>query len=212
MKNETLTLLFGGIIGLLVIIGVIYLLWQPNQPETIEDLYQMIETGQINDPDIGYSHNGFVFIKRADGTWYTQVLINDTIVPLTFRYGPRDVIDIPISGNTNESFNKQPLFITIDPNSNQQKYIGLAATDIGSHLYQALKITAYSACIVDSPDCGGRPVITCTNTNAPVIYVKANNETSANIELKGNCVVIEGNELEIVKAADKFLMIWYQIL
>ena len=70
--------------------------------------------------------------------------------------------------------------------------------------------TPVPACDKNETDaCASVPLITCENTNDLVLYVLQDDEPS--VTLDDNCIIIKGNELDLVKAVDRLLFAFYEI-
>ena len=57
--------------------------------------------------------------------------------------------------------------------------------------------------------CETVPIIDCDNTKELVLYVRYAPETK--ITLEDNCIIIEGQDLELVRAVDRLLYQFYEI-
>ena len=159
----------------------------------------------------GYDYNGFSFIKGKD-MWFTQIQPpgENKIYTIELRYGPKELEDIPIIGEPKLFLTINKTYITFDPYNENLKYIGLAIGDIDINLINVLNIEPVAACTKNHSGCSDRPIKDCDNTNYPVILVKQ--DPVAFIEQKGNCLIIQGNDFELVKAADKLLLYLYGIM
>lgn len=158
-----------------------------------------------------YTYNGFEFVKMQ-GLWHTQWQRGDEIFSVHLRYGPREAEDVPVvSTEENETFNvTDKLYITFDPGISL-KYVALAASELSLNLLKVFNITLVGACTKDiTESCHERPIITCDNTDEAVIYLKE--ESPAKITLRSNCIIIQGEGEELVKAADKVIWIQYGII
>lgn len=205
------------IIAILALLGsVIYYSYDFSTPptiETLDDLFDAIASGEIEDPEMGYVHNGFVFVRAQDGTWITRAVINQQEVQIPVHFGPRELVNVTWRGSLNGTFYNSTLYITFEPNSTQMQYIALSATELSLNFAEALKIYPTAACAYDDPSCLSRPIRTCDSVNSSVVFIKHNeNFPDGRVDLRGNCVVLEGNEWGMVKAVDAFLLEWYGIL
>lgn len=155
--------------------------------------------------------------KYISGLWYftlhSDVTGRDYNIPLHF--GPREVIDVPLTGKLNENFtNDSHVYITFKPEqgfTQRQSFIALASAELSLNLKQAINRKLTPACAENlTAACLDRPIITCNNTNRAVIFLKYSNETK--VELKGNCIIVQGKEKDLTKAVDRLLLFWYGIL
>ena len=163
----------------------------------------------------GYDYNGFSFIKGKD-MWVTQIQPpgENKLYTIELRYGPRELEEIPIIGRPISLFREiqkiNKTYITFDPYGNNLKYVGLAIGDIDINLIKVLGIEPVAACTKEHSACNDTPIINCENTKAPVIFVKQ--DPVAFVEQKENCLIVQGNDFELVKAADKLLLYLYGIM
>ncbi len=157
-----------------------------------------------------YNYNGFDFIK-IQGLWHTNWQRENEIYSVHLRYGPRESEDVPIVTLENEEFNvTNDLYITFDPGLNL-KYVALAASELSLNLIKVFNITLIAACTQNlTTACHNRPIITCGNTDEAVIYLKEEKPTK--ITLESNCIIIQGEGEELVRAADKVIWIQYGII
>ncbi|MBW2985580.1 hypothetical protein KY313_02905 [Candidatus Woesearchaeota archaeon] len=161
--------------------------------------------------DGGYYYNGFSFVKGKD-MWFTQIQPpgENKLYTIELRYGPRDLEEIPIIGNPEIFLTINKTYITFNPEDNNLKYIGLAIGDIDLNLIKVLGIELVAACTKNHSACSDRPIKNCENTKAPVILVQQ--DPVAFVEQKGNCLIVQGNDFELVKAADRLLLYLYGIM
>ena len=161
--------------------------------------------------DGGYYYNGFSFVKGKD-MWFTQIQPpgKNKLYTIELRYGPRDLEEIPVIGNPKLFLTINKTYITFDPTDKNLKYIGLAIGDIDLNLIKVLGIEPVAACTKNHPDCSGIPIKNCDSKESPVILVQQ--DPVAFVEQRGNCLIVQGNDLELVKAADKLLLYLYGIM
>ncbi len=199
------------ILIILVIIGIRFF-YKDTSPKTIDDLHQLNMKGKLAE-DEGYIHSGYSFIKYY-GLWHTKMMspMRTREYNINFRYGPREVKDIPIYGGLNGTlFNKaKDYYVTFNPEGENLQYVALAVNDFNQHMINIFFKTPVPACDRNgSGACGTVPIINCSNTDDLVFYVKRANETSITMDL--NCIIIEGTDFELVKAVDKLLYTFYKI-
>lgn len=163
--------------------------------------------------------NGFIFQKQGN-FWTVDVKSPRLMQVLTleFRYAPSEVKNITVEGDPQQFFNILSLnqldgaFFTINPTDNTS-YMGLAAADISKLLNVMNGIVLNASCTENKTDaCNNRPIVTCESQkdNAVVIYMKYSNETK--ISMKDNCLTIQGNGTDLIKAYTKLLFIWYRMI
>ena len=162
-----------------------------------------------------YTYNGFSFAKYGEN-WFTQIQPpgQNKLYTIELRYGPRDLEDIPIMGKPELFLNLNSTYVSHNFNSNSGnlKYIGLATADLQMNLIKVLNIIPKAACSENEKDnCPiDTPIKNCENTNAPVILIQQ--DPVAFVEQKDNCLIIQGNKLDLVKATDKLILYWYRIM
>ena len=162
-------------------------------------------------PSVKY--NNFVFYHVADGTlWQWDWQSGSNVYNLMLHYNPYEVENIPVSGSLDESFNTPQVYITFDPaEGNNFGHIAAAAGELSLSVNSALGSEAVAACSQNVTEaCASRPIITCYNSDKGVIYLKEDRETK--LEMKGNCVVVQGQGKGIIRAADRLLYLWYGVM
>ena len=159
----------------------------------------------------GYDYNGFSFIK-VNNMWFTQIQPpgENKLYTIELRYGPKDLEEIPVIGKPELFLTINKTYITFNPTDKNLKYIGLAIGDIDLNLIKVLGIEPIAACTKNHSACSDRPIKNCDNTKAPVILVQQ--DPVAFVEQRGNCLIVQGNNFEIVKAADRLLLYLYGIM
>ena len=160
------------------------------------------------------TYNNFVFQKQG-GAWHTQWQRehNKTIYDVTLRYNPLEVENVSVSGTgLNATFQQLPFYITFDPddNSTNFKYLGVAVGEVGLNLVRGMGAQIQTACTKNVSDaCAGHPIVTCADDKA-VIYLRTANETK--VRLLGNCIILQGQEMELLRAVDRVLYHFYKIM
>ncbi len=181
-------------------------------PLTLDEMSSACLEGKL-DKDICYVHKGaYVFVK-IEGLWYTRIESEGLKVGIPLHFNPGDLENIPVAGSYNHSlFNSTPYFyITFDPLGSQLNYVALATGEFDRNMLSAFGKQPIASCIVNETDaCKDRPIITCTNTNEPVVYMEQSNKTA--VIMDNNCIRIKGEGPDIVKATDRLLMMFYSIM
>ncbi len=172
----------------------------------------LLTLGKDSGKDVNY--NGFDFVN-VDGIWRTEWQREGQAYELDFRFNPKDVEDIPVTGKTDLRFQFEKIYLTLDPTNEERTpetaYLNLAAVELSRKLVEPFERNVTAACTRNETDaCFSRPIVTCENTNSSVIYLKQADK--ARIILNGNCAVIQGSGESIVKAADKALFQWLKIM
>jgi hypothetical protein len=211
-SNKRFFVILAAIIGILIlIIGGFFIFKHFSTPAgtaTIEDLHKLNLEGKGGEKD--YVYNGFSFVY-FDGLWYTQMQRDNIMWNIPLHFGPKDLENVSITGKgINDSFKKDEVYITFDPTLKPLSYVALSAAELSSNLIKGIGVMPIAACLKNETDaCSDRPIITCESGEA-AIYLKQSNETK--ISLEGNCVILEGQDYELVKATDRFLLQWYRIM
>jgi len=157
-----------------------------------------------------YTYNGFTF-RKIEGLWHTEWQRGNQLYSVHLRYGPRESEDIPIIRFGNNTFKiNNTVYLTFDPGS-ELSYLALASTEISLNLFNTFGIRPIAACTKNiTQPCYKRPIITCDNTDQRVIYLRKADEVK--IIIDDNCLIIQGQDEDIVRAADKVIWIWYGII
>ncbi|MBL7051351.1 hypothetical protein ISS04_04310 [Candidatus Woesearchaeota archaeon] len=163
--------------------------------------------------ETSYTYNGFSFAKYGE-TWFTQIQPpgQNKLYTIELRYGPKELEDIPIIGKPELFLNINSTYVSFNPEDDELKYVGLATADLQMNLIKVFGITPVAACSKnENNNCPtDTPIKNCDNTNAPVILLQQ--DPVAFIEQKENCLIIQGDNLNLVKAADKLILYWYGII
>lgn len=206
--DDTKRILF--VIGILVACFVLFIAvryFTQERALTIDDLHQMNLEGK--ETENNYMYNGFSVVRVGD-LWYTQVQRDNKLFNIALHHGPRELENVSISGKINSTFNSGKLYISFNPKGKNTEWTALAAAALSSNLAKGIGVTPVAACDRNTTECADRPIITC-NSGKPVIYLSQEKD-AARILLKGNCVTLEGQKDELVRAVEKFLLVWYKVM
>jgi hypothetical protein len=163
-----------------------------------------------NLPTITY--NGFVF-TRIDPVWLTQYERNKQLYNLQFHFNPKEVENVPVSGELYDNFsNSSPVYITFDPDEGPDlRYVAVAAGELSMNIALGFNYEIASACTRNETEgCSDRPVVTCNDSDKSVVYIKLEAEPS--VEFRGNCIIVKGKGVDLLKAVDNLLFRWYRII
>ncbi len=160
------------------------------------------------------TYNGFEFELHPDvGLWSTQWQRDGQVYNLRLHYNPFQVENVSISGDEGWNAGTQT-YLTFDPEGKELRYIALASTELALSLQNTFGITPIAACTVNATgtECVSRPIVNCTSMpeNSSVIYVKGSGP--AKVILEGNCATMQGDGIEVVRAAEKAIYQWYGII
>ena len=184
------------------------------RPLTIEELHDLNFEGKL-DSDEGYVHDGIYSFIKLDGFWYTALQSQSakTLYNFAFRYSPRDLASLPVTGTLDTSlFNSAAeYYITFNPTAQNLSHTVLAVNDFNQHMINAFKKFPIAACDRnETVACADRPIITCENTEKVVVYIK--NEEIPSVEFEDNCIIISGQGFDQVKGVDRVLYKFYNIM
>jgi hypothetical protein len=214
VKEKTSDKHFYVIVGIIVLFFIAFIAFQQTldepQPATIQDLHIMNLEGEL-DEEQGYVYSGLSFIF-LDGLWYTRISLNDELFDVPLHYGPRDVEDVPETGELGAAFNVgEDVLIVVDPLSSNSEYTALAASELAQNMATAIKRRPVGACDKNETDmCADRPIVTCETSTAPLIYLVQ--EEGPSVEYDGNCITLRGQLFDLTKAVDRLLLRWYGII
>ena len=177
---------------------------------SIDELHELNLKGELDD-NASYVYKGFSFLKMGE-FWYTQLQKGNTIFDVTLNYGPRDVEHIPVEGSLAEGFiESEKFYITFDPEGDDLRYIAVANYGLSNSLVRAFGFDLTAGCSKNvTEDCATAQIITCDDEDKQVFFFKEDEE--AKVIFDDNCVIIQGSGTDIVKAKDRLLLRWYNIL
>lgn len=200
---------FGGFFG--------YVVYTKQPPKTIEDLHVDNIKGDLKEEN-AYLYKGVHSFVKIDDVWYTQFTSpkGSRVYNLNFRYSPRDIEDIDITGSLDlEKFNKATeYFVTFNPIGEDFAHLRVARLDFDNQMIPIFEKIPKSACdrnaSKETTACEGLPIITCDNTEELVVYFK--NAEHPSVEYDDNCIIISGKEFDLVKGVDRVLYNFYNIM
>lgn len=202
---------------LVIAISSIYIL--NNKPNNnVNDPYSnnpnVTDIIRDNNEVIAYKYNNFEFAKD-NGIWYTQVEKHNTPYVIAFKYDPVNLEDIKIQYEENlfpiltKPYSK--VYVTFDHDTSQAPYIATSSINLISNMKSVWYINVSRACSINSSSCIGVDVVTCDSApnNAVIEYVESN---VTSIKYFDNCLRIEASYDEFIRAADKIILDWYDII
>jgi len=141
-------------------------------------------------------YQGITFIKGEDGSWASQKLSIST------KFLPYEVKE------TNGS-----VLISSQMIDREKFYFSALSSDelvAANEVVKNLFIQKTQQVCVDNeenkPGCENLPIKSCYDQNfTSLIFVFRLNDTSINMEKKENCIFFNGNNENLIKAADKFI-------
>ena len=209
IKNTYFYIILGAIVLIFIAFAVYQYIIISQPPLTIENLHDLNLKGKLP-PERGYVHNGYSFVF-SDGIWYTEHAARGNIYKIPLHFSPRDVADVPVTGNLSPSFNEGfDVYITVNPLSDGQDFIALAASEIAQNIAIAIQRKPVGACDRNETGmCDFRPIVNCTTADHAMIYLS--HEPGPSIEFSNRCIIVRGTNYDLVKAADRLLLDWYGI-
>ncbi|MBW2987267.1 hypothetical protein KY336_01835 [Candidatus Woesearchaeota archaeon] len=213
------------IVFLIAIAGSAYLTYNyiKNRPEKVD-----IPGLEMTNKHL-YTYKGFEFRQNKDTTWSTQIFnpVTQTLFYVSLHYGPKDLYDIPIDHSvrdwltyaiefTSENADNETVgatFITFEPDV-QSGFHAIAYHELAKNLEEGLMLSPHPAVIKETNTTIGNktiPVKTCDSTDEPVILMLNNEPTKVSYNGK-NCILVQGTEENIVKAANRLLYQFYSVM
>jgi len=158
-------------------------------------------------------YDGFSFVK-ADYFWWTEIKQPDRALKIPLRFGPREVENVTIEGKLDPKFNfGEDVYMGIDPYF-ADKYYTIALSELNNNLATGIRRRPVAACTKGNDDlCQDRPILNCTSTKGlPLIELQYQEGETGKIALKGTCILITGQDFDLVRAADRLIWQWYGIM
>lgn len=165
-----------------------------------------------------YTFNNHNFIK-VDNLWYTLVKSIDErfLIEIALHFGPKELIDYPISGNLSNFIPVENGYISFDPLEPELGYILIANGELSLTLAKAFKavqdkpLNLTTVCSRDDyKTCSKYPILNCNNTNDTIIYLRQINDSR--IVVEDNCIIIQGKNEDLLKGVDRLMYSWFKIL
>jgi hypothetical protein len=145
--------------------------------------------------------------------YQTQILIRgqeENLYNLEFRYGPKDLEDVPVIGEPKLFLRADAMYAVFDPYDYNLSSIGIATGDIQMNLARVLNKQIVAACTKNHTDCLNVSIKNCTNTKAPVIFVRHDPVTL--VEQRDNCLIVQGPGMDVTRAANRLIYYLYGIM
>lgn len=214
-KSSEKTLIISIVVIVLLFISIIaYSILNKPQPKTLEDLHVLNLQGKLRSSQ-GYVYKGVYSFVTLDNLWYSQLASpkGTKIYSLAMRYSPRDLKEIAIEGNLDTEFfnNQSEFFVTFNPTGKDFSSVGLAVADFNTHMSKVFEKKPIGACDRNETEtCKTRPIVTCEDADKLVLYVKESERFRT--YYNNNCIVVEGNGLDLVKGVDRVLYNLYNVM
>lgn len=213
-SSEKALIISIAVIVLILVSIMAFSIFYRQEPKTLEDLHVLNLKGKLK-PSQGYVYKGAYSFITLDNLWYTQLTSpkGTKIYSLALRYSPNDLKGIVIEGNLNTKFfdEKNEFFVTFNPSGKDFSYIGLAVADFNTHMSKVFEKKPIAACDRNETEpCKTRPIVTCEDKDKLVLYVKESQRFRT--YYNDNCIIVEGNGLDLVKGVDRVLYNLYGIM
>jgi len=176
-----------------------------------------------------YTYKGFEFRQNKDTTWSTQIFnpITQTLFIVSLHYGPKDIYNVPIDHSvrdwltyaidfTSENADNESVgatFITFEPDV-QSGFHAIAYHELSKNLKEGLMLSPHPAVTEEVNQTIGNktiPVKKCDTTDEPIILLLHKGPTTISYNGK-NCIIVQGLEENIVKAANRLLYQFYSVM
>ena len=214
-KSSEITLIVAIAVIILLFAALITLrFYYRQQPKTLEELHVLNLKGKL-DPSQGYVYKGVYSFVTIDNEWYTQLTSpkGTKIYSLALRYSPKDLKNIAIDGFLNTKFfnNQSEFYVTFNPTGKEFAYVALAVADFNTHMSKVFEKKPIAACDRNETNaCLNRPIVACEDKDKLVVYIKESDKFRT--YYNDNCIVIEGDGLDMVKGVDRILYNLYNIM
>ena len=162
------------------------------------------------DEDRGYVYDGYSFVF-VDGLWWTEMAKGNEHLKVPLHFGPNHVSEIERKGELDAAFNSgEVIYIAINPTT-ANKYYTLALSELNFNIAKGISRRPMAVCTEENAICEDREILSCNNTKGkPVVELAYGGE--GKIEMDGTCILISGEEYDLVKAVDRLLLIWYGVM
>ncbi len=208
-KSRRNMYILAGTFGILFLIIITFTLLRDEEVATVKDMSGHLIKGIV---DERFRYNEFNFVN-IDTIWYTELLYKDKKITIPLHYSPRDVENITLLGELDNRFTDARLiYIAFNPLDHNLTYVALANGELSLSLVRAMNLLLKAACTQNQTyPCAKQPILSCdSDHDRAIIELRQSNETS--VTYKGNCILITGDNWNLVKAVDRLLLKWYGII
>lgn len=208
-KSKHTMLWMVGICCVLFLLVIGFTLVRKAEVMKVQDMAGHTVNGVV---DERYSHNGFNFVK-IDDVWYTELINKNRRITVPLHYGPREVADVPLTGDLDDRFTRAKLvYIAFNPLDHNLSYMAVANGELGLSLARAMELRLKAACTQnETTACAKQPILSC-DTDKERAIIELRQADNPSVQYKGNCILITGRDWDLVKAVDRLLLKWYQII
>lgn len=215
-KKQSSKALIGTIIAILLLLAAIFAFsyfYKPKQL-TLEEMHVLNLQGKLK-PSQGYVYKGIYSFVILDDFWYTQLSSpkGTRVYDMAMRYSPRDLTNMTIEGQLDSRLfdDSSQFYVTFNPTGKALPYVNLAVADFDTHMAKVFEKEPIAACDRNETlPCKTRPIVTCSDSGKLVLYIKESDRSRA--YYNGNCIVVEGSNLDLVRGVDRVLYNLYGIM
>lgn len=204
----------GAVLLLILVLGIIFGIRYLKKPEilTPDEMHKKNLEGKLTGAE-GYVYNGFSFVKY-EKLWFTQLHPQDSesIYNVQLHFGPRETEQLNILGDPMPFAKAKAVYLIFDPLGQQLPYVALAAGEFSLNTAVVLNITPIAACTRNETEiCKKRPIVDCEHDKEhAIVYLKEADK--AGVVVEQNCITVSGTQADLVKATDKLLLKWFQVI
>lgn len=217
-KNSIIAV--GIIFLLIVVVVVVFMTYTPGAGSECEKLTlqeKFDKTIEGEEGECYYKYNGYSFVKH-DGLWVFRIKRADSVNRwnMALHYGPKDVENVSVEGEVREFLDLTDndygfLYLTFDPEESNLNYVALSTAELVANWAGPLKIKHILSCTSDSdPACDELTIMSCEEAVQPTVYLKEDPEMK--ISRDGFCLTVQGNQQNLLRAANKLIYMWYGII
>ena len=186
-------------------------------PKTLAELHA--ENYNKKSSDSNYIYNGFSFLKLHEpGTstqlWYTEYQKEGKIYAVALQYGPKELEYIPLEkiNKSNSSLQEVYLTFTPDKENKAKPYLAQAWYEISEKLVKILDLSPIAACTENiTSACADRPIVSCDTVHDAVV-IEFIDAPETKIVVHDNCIEVEGRDQELLKAANKLIYLFLDVV
>ena len=214
-STKALFLIIAGIVLLFVIFFASRTYFLSKAPKTVDEQFQDTLTGK--ETETSYLYNGYSFVFY-DGLWYMQIKRADSKQPyrVALHFSPRQLENISVYGNVSAFTNMVNrnygfAYLTFDPEGNNRSYVALSMAELTASMGQVLNLNYVVSCTRDSVEtCHNLTIVNCSTASQATIYL--NDAPEPMLYADGLCLTVQGPQMDVVRATNKLLYIWYGVM
>lgn len=147
--------------------------------------------------------------QKIENYWVTYVKIHNQNFPVSTTFLPQEVEHIKSNNVYLEKIYGKTVYFVAIKNSELQ-----AAQELAINFYYFAKRMQLACQEKDANEsfCLEKPIKSCDEAEAEELVIVLEEKPEAEIIAEGNCIMISGNETEIIKAADKVIFLVFGII